>query len=294
MRKSAAKVLEMRPVVAVEAIAYLWAHVAQRKSIIHGLLTPLCVCRGHLVASVIAAAEVVLELCAEHLWDGDVFHKDTVFPVCIVVCERFRGDVFSYPLRVSRPSVVRRCERGGGAEVVDRTRKAILEEAVGVDESSSSSRRRGDRGDCRYWPCPCRPSDGCGRCGRDSWWRRQPVLLGRVERCCYGCSGCCTACADQGEGEFRHGPRWIPKACGSQQVGGGRKGLLRGARHSRSPASCPAREECLRRVYLCPNGSLATATWVVVICIFSKASPALTKCALAPTTGCGCQHSQLD
>lgn len=85
MCEPAAKVFEMRPVVAVEAVADLWAHVAQRKRVIHGFLTPLGIGSRDLVPSVIAGAEVVLELCAEHFWDCNVFDEDAVLAVGIAV-----------------------------------------------------------------------------------------------------------------------------------------------------------------------------------------------------------------
>lgn len=58
--KPTAKVLEMRPIVAIESISDLRAHVAQRKCIVHSFLAPLRIRSWHLVPAIVSAAEVVL------------------------------------------------------------------------------------------------------------------------------------------------------------------------------------------------------------------------------------------
>lgn len=85
------------------------------------------------MSSVVAGAEVVLELCAEHLRDSDIFDENAVLAVGVVAGEGLRGDVFGDPVGVSCAAVVGRSEGCGGAEVIYRTGEAILEEAAGVD-----------------------------------------------------------------------------------------------------------------------------------------------------------------
>ncbi|OSS48395.1 hypothetical protein B5807_07787 [Epicoccum nigrum] len=152
VRQAPAEVLEVRPVVAVEAVADLWAHVAQRKGIVHGLLAPLCVGSRHLVPTVVAAAEVVLELCAELLRDCDVFYEHAVLAVGVAGGQRLRCDVLGHPCWVASLTVVRRRERGGRAKVVDWAREPILEEAVGIDKRCAvGGGRRGDGGYGGNW-----------------------------------------------------------------------------------------------------------------------------------------------
>lgn len=86
------------------------------------------------MTAVIAAAEVVLELCAEHFGDGDVFDEDAVFAVGVAMREGLGCDVFGDPCWVARAAVVGGCEGGGGAEVVYGAGEAVLEDTVGVDE----------------------------------------------------------------------------------------------------------------------------------------------------------------
>lgn len=81
MREAATKVLEMRPVIPIKAVADLRTHVAQRERGVHGFLAPFGVGGGDLVAPVVAGAEVVFELAAEHGRDGLVFGEDGVFAV---------------------------------------------------------------------------------------------------------------------------------------------------------------------------------------------------------------------
>jgi len=73
LRQPAAEVLEVRPVVAVEALADLGRHVGEVEGLVHGALRPLGVGRGDLVAAVVARAEVVLQLGAELLGNALVF-----------------------------------------------------------------------------------------------------------------------------------------------------------------------------------------------------------------------------
>lgn len=54
-----AELLEMRPVVTVEALSDLRAHVRQGESAVHGGLGPFGVGGGNLVATVVAGAEIV-------------------------------------------------------------------------------------------------------------------------------------------------------------------------------------------------------------------------------------------
>ena len=136
--ETTAEVLEVCPVVSVEALSNLRTHVAQRKRIIHSLLRPLCVRSRDLVSSVIATAEVILELRAELFWYGIVFDKDRVFAVSIAVFERLGGDVLDNPRRISGSAVVCRGQGCGGSEVRYRARESVLIEAIGIDGSGDS------------------------------------------------------------------------------------------------------------------------------------------------------------
>ncbi|KAB8616633.1 hypothetical protein FH972_025968 [Carpinus fangiana] len=105
--EAAAEVLKVGPVVAVEAVADLRAHVAERKGRVHGRLAPLGVGGGHLVAAVVAGAEVVVQLCAELLGQRGVLEEDGVLAVCVGVGEGGGCDVFGDPMRVPRTAVIR-------------------------------------------------------------------------------------------------------------------------------------------------------------------------------------------
>lgn len=131
--QAAAEVLKVRPVVAVEALADLRAHVAEVKGLVHGALRPLCVGGGHLVASVVAAAEVVLEQGAELLRHAGVLEEDAVLAVAAARGERLGRDVLDDPVRVARAAVVARDEGGAGRDVGDGAWEAVLEEAAWVD-----------------------------------------------------------------------------------------------------------------------------------------------------------------
>ena len=50
----AAEIFEVRPVVSVEAVSYLRAHVAEQEGLVQSCLTPFCVCGGDLVAPIVA------------------------------------------------------------------------------------------------------------------------------------------------------------------------------------------------------------------------------------------------
>lgn len=131
--ETAAEVFQMGPVVAVEAVAHLRAHVAQQEGLVHGLLAPFRVRGGHLVAAVVAGAEVVVQFGAEGGGDVAVFDEDGVAPVAVSDREGGRRDVLGYPVRVARAAV----EGGYGGEawteIGDGAGEAVLEEAGWVD-----------------------------------------------------------------------------------------------------------------------------------------------------------------
>lgn len=85
------------------------------------------------MAAVVAAAEVVFELGAEHVGDGDVLDEDGVLAVGMVVCEGLGRDVLGDPVGVAGAAVEGGGEGGGGAEVVYGAGEAVLEDAAGVD-----------------------------------------------------------------------------------------------------------------------------------------------------------------
>ncbi|PNY23647.1 hypothetical protein TCAP_06417 [Tolypocladium capitatum] len=115
--EAAAKVLKVRPVIAVEALADLGAHVGEVKGLIHGFLGPFGVGGGDLVAAVVAAAEVVLELAAELGGHGVVLDEGAVLAVAVADGERGGRDVLDDPLRVARAPVVARYQRRAARDV---------------------------------------------------------------------------------------------------------------------------------------------------------------------------------
>lgn len=138
--QTAAKVLEMRPVVPVEPLADLGAHVAEEKRLVHGGLAPFAVGGGDLVAAIVAAAKVVLEMGAELVGHGGVFDKDGVFAVAVALGEGGRGDVLDDPVGVAQAAVVGGDEGGAGGYVGDGAGEAIFEEARGVDGGDGGER----------------------------------------------------------------------------------------------------------------------------------------------------------
>lgn len=74
--QTAAEVLKVRPVVAVETLADLGAHVREEEGVVHGFLAPFCVGCGDLVAAVVAGTQVVLKAGTELLRDGRVLNED--------------------------------------------------------------------------------------------------------------------------------------------------------------------------------------------------------------------------
>lgn len=159
--EAAAKVLKVRPVVAVETLANLGAHVAEVKRLIHGALRPLCVGSGHLVAAVVAAAVVVLEARAKLGGHAVVLDKVAVLAVAVAQRQRRGRDVLHHPVRVARAAVVAGYQRRAVGHVVDGTGEAVLKEArrvdgaVGGDGGGHKHLRRWDR----------RGGSGRERCG---------------------------------------------------------------------------------------------------------------------------------
>lgn len=95
----------MRPVVAVKALADLRAHVGQEEGVVHGVLAPFRIRRGHLVAAVVAGAEVVLQLAAELFGDRGVLEEDGVLAVAVGLREGGGCDVLCYPGGVAQAAV---------------------------------------------------------------------------------------------------------------------------------------------------------------------------------------------
>lgn len=67
--QAAAEIFKVRPVVTVEAVANLRAHVCEKKGFVHSWLGPFGVCCGYLVPAVVSGTEVVTEFGAEFLGD---------------------------------------------------------------------------------------------------------------------------------------------------------------------------------------------------------------------------------
>ena len=123
----------MRPVIAIEPVADLWAHIAQQKRLVERVLAPFRVGGGDLVASVVARAEVVVQFGAKFGGDGGVFDEDGVFPVGVVGVEGGGGDVLGDPVGVAGAAVEGGGCAQGGVDVVDGAGKSVLEDAVRVD-----------------------------------------------------------------------------------------------------------------------------------------------------------------
>lgn len=152
LRQAPAKVLKVRPVVAVEALTDLGAHVGQVKRLVHGGLRPLCVRRGDLVAPVVATAVVVLEQGAELCGHARVLEELAVLAVAVPLGQGLGGDVLDDPVGVAHAPVVARDEGGAAGDVGDGAGEAIFEQAAWVD----GRRAQGRRGSC------CRSKDLVG------------------------------------------------------------------------------------------------------------------------------------
>lgn len=108
--QAAAEVLEVCPVIAVEALADLWAHVGEVEGLVHSLLGPLAVRSRDLMAAIIAAAEVILQQSAELLRHGIVLEEGAVLAIAVPLGEARRRNMLSDPMGVSKSSVVARDE----------------------------------------------------------------------------------------------------------------------------------------------------------------------------------------
>lgn len=86
--------------------------------------------------AIIAGAEIVVQPGAELLGDCFVFDEDRVSSIGIVGVDRGGCDVFSYPGGIPCSPIETRGRRECRVKVVDRTRKAILEDSCRVDWGS--------------------------------------------------------------------------------------------------------------------------------------------------------------
>lgn len=75
VRESPTEIFKMRPVIPVEALADLRAHVGKKECLIHSILTPFGVGGGDLVSPIVARAKVIEEFSAELFGDAFVFHE---------------------------------------------------------------------------------------------------------------------------------------------------------------------------------------------------------------------------
>lgn len=83
--------------------------------------------------AIVARTEVVMQSGAELLRDGFVLDEVGVSSVGIVGVYRGGSDVFSYPGGVPCSTIETRGRGKCRVEIVDRTRKAILEDTCRVD-----------------------------------------------------------------------------------------------------------------------------------------------------------------
>ncbi|CAD6506561.1 BgTH12-07788 [Blumeria graminis f. sp. triticale] len=126
--QASAKVLEVGPIIAIEALADLRAHVAEVEGIVHGWLGPLGVGRRHLVTAVVARARVVTQLAAELLRHIFVLEKGTRLAIARRYGQRVGSQVFGDPEGISRASIVGRDESMAMRHVRHRAGEAILKE----------------------------------------------------------------------------------------------------------------------------------------------------------------------
>lgn len=205
----AAEILEMRPVVAVEAFAHLRTHVGQGEGGIHGILRPFGVCGGHLVAAVVTGAEVVGQLGAEDGWNGGILDEDAVFAICVLHGEGVGGDVFGHPGRIAGATVVGTRQGQRVQRIVHGSGKAILKEACRINRSSRRDflcerrccRRRGEL--ASSW------RSSHGRLGCLLLLLLELLLLRRgpegIEESSSTSTGGCTSRGDDCKGSLRHG-----------------------------------------------------------------------------------------
>lgn len=155
------------------------------------------------MAAIVARAEVVFELCAEFLGDGEVLDELGVSSIAVLHQETCGGDVLGDPVGVSRGAVVGGCEGGGVADVGDGTWEAILEETCGVYGGNDGDGALVGEGEGARWRRTC--TRGCCGCV-DRWSGRygfrsfaQPIDGGGGG----STDGSGGSCHD-GEGEFGH------------------------------------------------------------------------------------------
>lgn len=199
--QTTAEVLKVSPVISVEALADLRAHVAQGKRIVHGLLRPFGIGSRHLVASIIAATEVVLELSTELFWNGLVLNKDRVLAVCVTILERLGSDVLDNPCRVPCSAVVCRGQGRGGSQVGHGARESILVESIRVDRSGSSS--KSFLNTCRLANSQ-RRVDGSREGSGGSVDADRTCCFAREQGSCGCCSECSAACGNECERDLGH------------------------------------------------------------------------------------------
>lgn len=98
VRQSSTEVFKVRPIIPIEAIANLGAHVGEKKCLIHGILTPLGIGCRDLVSPVITRAKVIVQFGTELLGDAFIFDKGRVASIAVVGEKGGRCNMFSYPV----------------------------------------------------------------------------------------------------------------------------------------------------------------------------------------------------
>ena len=131
--ETAAEVLEVRPVVPVEALTDLGTHVAQSEGGIHGLLAPFGIGGGDLVAAVVAGAKVVGQFGAEHGRERLVLVEGAVLAVAVPDGQRGRREMFGHPDRIPQTTIVRTPEGERLQYIGDGAGKAILSESCWIN-----------------------------------------------------------------------------------------------------------------------------------------------------------------
>ncbi len=131
--QSPAEVLEMGPVIPVEALAHLGAHIGEEKSVVQSILTPFGIGSRDLVPAVIAGAEIIVKLGAELLRNCFILDEDRVTSISVVGVDRSGCDMFSYPGGILCSSVETRRRGKCRVKVAGRARKPILKDSCRVD-----------------------------------------------------------------------------------------------------------------------------------------------------------------
>lgn len=81
------KIFKMSPVISIESVSDLWAHVTQEEGLIHRVLGPFGISRRHLMTPIIPRSGVVAEFGPENLGYCRVLGEVRMTPICLILRE---------------------------------------------------------------------------------------------------------------------------------------------------------------------------------------------------------------